>query len=232
MKKLPVIKNKLQNENYRILPVRDQLKAWRRANRQMSWGISREEFEGILPSPSITDDDRRDGFAGQILSYGFGDDGNGYSDAVLSGKMAWAYAKKRLGRKTWQCEYIDFDQEDHIRLRLNAHARPKGFYYTKFQPGDKFIRLTVNQVLKGIKKDTGCGPEGIQLLTVTHPHLARMMCQGKIPFMAFADYDVAPYGFYDFFDAMQMFCSRETLGLGIGNIDRNYPLFGIPTLRF
>jgi hypothetical protein len=35
-----------------------------------------------------------------------------------------------------------------------------------------------------------------------------------------------------FFDALQMFCSVDTLGLGIGNVDRNYPLFGIPTLRF
>jgi hypothetical protein len=54
----------------------------------------------------------------------------------------------------------------------------------------------------------------------------------KILFMAFADYDVASYGFNDFFDALQMFCSVDTLGLGIGNVDQNYPLFGIPTLRF
>jgi hypothetical protein len=29
-----------------------------------------------------------------------------------------------------------------------------------------------------------------------------------------------------------MFCSINTLGLGIGNVDRNYPQFGIPTIRF
>ena len=49
--------------------------------------------------------------------------------------------------------------------------------------------------------------------------------------MAIADYDVAPYGFNDFFDAAQMFCSSEVLGLGIGNVDGNYPLFGTPTMR-
>ena len=54
----------------------------------------------------------------------------------------------------------------------------------------------------------------------------------KTPFMAFADYDIAPYGYEDFFDAPQMFCSDGILGLGIGHVDRNYPLFGIPTLRF
>jgi hypothetical protein len=52
----------------------------------------------------------------------------------------------------------------------------------------------------------------------------------KIPLMVLADYDVAPYGFNDFFDALQIFCSLEVLGLGIGNVDRNYPLFGIPSL--
>ena len=51
------------------------------------------------------------------------------------------------------------------------------------------------------------------------------------PFMAFADYDVAPYGYYDFFDAVQMFVSNGVLGLGIGNVDRNYPFFGIPTMK-
>ena len=49
--------------------------------------------------------------------------------------------------------------------------------------------------------------------------------------MALADYDVAPYGFGDFFDSVQIFCSEEVLGLGIGNVDFNYPLFGIPTIR-
>ena len=58
------------------------------------------------------------------------------------------------------------------------------------------------------------------------------MNRRETPFMAFADYDLTPHGFSDFYDALQMFCSNDTLGLGIGNVDRNYPLFGIPTLRF
>lgn len=70
------------------------------------------------------------------------------------------------------------------------------------------------------------------MLAVTHPHLAVLMNERKIAFMAFADYEVAPYGYNDFFDAMQMFCSNNVLGLGIGNVDSNYPMFGIPTLRF
>ena len=38
-------------------------------------------------------------------------------------------------------------------------------------------------------------------------------------------------GVNDFFDAPQVFCSDNRLGLGIGNVERNYPLFGIPALR-
>jgi hypothetical protein len=50
--------------------------------------------------------------------------------------------------------------------------------------------------------------------------------------MSLADYEVAPRGVDDFFDAPQIFCCNNRLGLGIGNVERNYPLFGIPTLRF
>ncbi|MFC1533491.1 hypothetical protein ACFL7M_09035 [Thermodesulfobacteriota bacterium] len=54
----------------------------------------------------------------------------------------------------------------------------------------------------------------------------------KISLTALADHDVAPYGYKDFFDAAQIFCSNHVLGLDIGNVDQSYPLFGIPTLCF
>jgi hypothetical protein len=50
--------------------------------------------------------------------------------------------------------------------------------------------------------------------------------------MALADYDVAPHGFYDFFDVPQLFSSNRILGLGIGHVDQHYQGFGIPTIRF
>ncbi len=91
--------------------------------------------------------------------------------------------------------------------------------------------MTVSQARKSLTTDTGWGPEGFQFLAITHPHFADLMNDRKIPFMALADYDVAPYGYNDFYDAPQLFCSNDKLGLGIGNVDRNYPLFGIPILR-
>ncbi len=225
-------KSKSKKQTDLIVPISKQIKAWRRANRKMTWGILSVEFNRIEVPPKLTDDDRRDGFIGVILSYGFGDDGCGNSDSVLSGRLAWEYACKHKRSRTWQCEYIHFDKKDHFRLRPGAPPRPKGFYYSKFQPGNKHQVLTVSQLLKMLKGDTGCGPEGIQFLAITHTNFPDMMNTRKIPFMAFADYDVAPHGFNDFYDSMQMFCSQGILGLGIGNVDQNYPLYGIPTLRF
>lgn len=215
-----------------ILPIKEQKKAWRRADRKMGWGIDNEEFEMLETSLplNLTDDDRMNGFIGSALFYGFGDDGRGNSDAVLSGKCAWDYALRR--RKTWQCEYVNFNRPQDIRLRPEAPTRPQGFYLAKVTSGERFLKLTVTQVRKKLLIDTGWGPEGFQFLSITHPHFADLMNERKIPFMALADYDVAPHGFDDFYDAPQLFCSNSKLGLGIGNVDRNYPLFGIPALRF
>ena len=226
------LKTKPKEQSDLILPVHNQIEHWRKANRKMAWGIKEDEFDRIGDPPKITEKDIKDGFISIILSYGFGEDGFGNADPVLSGKMAWEFAQKRRKKKAWKCEHFDFDNPDHIRLRPEAPSRPKGFYYAKFQTGERYMNLKVSQLLKRLNGDTGCGAEGIQLLTVTHTHFADMMNERKISFMVFADYDIAPYGHNDFFDAMQMFCSNGILGLGIGNIDFNYPFFGIPTLRF
>jgi hypothetical protein len=223
---------KSQDQDRTILPVAQQIDAWKKANEKMSWSIRNHEFSCIKAPPKITNKDRYDGFIDIILSYGFGDDGQGDADSVLSGKVAWEYACKYGKAKTWQCEYIHFEKSDYFRLRPNAPPRPKGFYFSKIQTGEKYQHLKVSQLRKRLDKDTCFGPEGIQLLTVTHSHFQNLMNERKVPFMAFGDYDVAPHGFSDFYDSLQMFCSQGILGLGIGNVDYNYPLFGIPTLRF
>jgi len=221
-----------KNEGNSTLPLTEQIKAWRVANQKMGWGISPEEFDIDEILPGLSDDDRMNGFIGKCLFYGFGDDGIGNADAVVSGQLAWEYACKLRKRKTWQCEYVDFNKPQDIRLRPGAPVRPRGFYWAMLHPGERYINLTVSQLRKKLNTSTGCGPEGFQLLAVTHTHFADLMTARKMPFMALADYDVAPYGFNDFYDAPQIFCSNHILGLGIGNVDRNYPLFGIPTLGF
>jgi hypothetical protein len=218
-------------DNQLILSFKDQIKLWKKANRKMKWGISEDEFNRLREPVQLSKEDRQEGFIGSLLCYGFGDDGSAHSDAVLSGKLAWDYVIQKWNVKVWQCEYIDFGKPEHIRLRPNAPKRPKGFYSVLFKPGNHLVINTAAQFRKRAGNTTGCGPEGIQLLVITHPHFARLMNQRKMSFMTFADYDVAPHGFYDFYDAVQMFCSQGTLGLGIGNIDRNYPLFGISEIR-
>jgi hypothetical protein len=226
-------KNRPQGRGDPILPLPEQVSAWQRANRKMNWGIHGDEFEKLaaLPLPPLTDADRLEGFIGTVLFYGFGDDGRGHADVVLSAKLAWNYVAKYRKGKTWQCEYVDFEKPEDIRLRPGAPARPKGFYFARLQLGEKYVNMTASQLRKNLGHQTGCGPEGFQLLTVTHPHIADRMSERRLPFMVLADYDVAPYGYNDFYDAPQLFCSNNILGLGIGNVDRNYPLFGIPTLR-
>jgi len=225
------LKNSPTGQGAVILPIKEQINAWRRASSKMGWGIDNNELEVLkkLFLPHLTDNDRNQGVSGSVLFYGFGDDGQGNSDAVLSGKLAWEYAIQR--RNTWRCEYVDFNRPQDIRLRPEAPVRPKGFYYAMIRAEEKSKSMTVSQVRKTLTTDTGWGPEGFQFLAITHPHFADLMNERKIPFMALADYDVAPYGYNDFFDAPQLFCSNSKLGLGIGNVDRNYPLFGIPTLR-
>jgi hypothetical protein len=227
------LKRTPQKRGVSILLMDEQIKAWRWADQKMGWEIDFSDFDDpSVPSlPPLTDSDRMNGFIGTVLFYGFGEDGRGNSDAVMSGKLAWDYACKNRRGKTWHCEYVDFNRSQDIRLRPDATVRPKGFYFAKVNTGERFKAMTITQLRKKLTIDTGWGPEGFQFLAITHPHFADLMNERKIPFMALADYDVAPYGYDDFYDAPQLFCSNNKLGLGIGNVDRNYPLFGIPTLQ-
>ena len=89
-----------KNPQRGILPLDKQVKAWRKANRKMNWGIGHVEFEAIGLEPALSPADHRDGFSGVILSYGFGDDGHGNSDTKLSSRCAWDFAVKRRKPKT------------------------------------------------------------------------------------------------------------------------------------
>ena len=198
--------------------------------KKMKWAIGEKEFGGLDSPFSLTDSDLEQGFVGTVLFYGFGDDGTGHADSVLSGKMAWDYACKRLKNKIWQSPHIAFDKSDSLRPRPGAPRRPKGFYFGKIRTGERFQRMTVSQVRKHFNSVTGCGPEGLQLLCITHTHIPDMMSERKMPFMILADYDVAPHGYNDFFDTLQIFSSNSILGLGIGNVEQNYPGFGIPSV--
>jgi len=216
-----------------VLSLEEQINAWYGVNQKMAWGIQDVEFEklGASLSPKLTNVDRVFGYIGVALFYGFGDDGQGNADSTLSGKLAWEYADKHRKKNTWQCGYIDFKKPENIRLRPGAAVRPKGFYFAKIQLGQKYLSVSVSQLRQSLKMETGWGPEGLQFLFITHFHFADLMDERKIPFMALADYDVTRQGFKDFLNVHQIFCSNKRIGLGIANMDHNYPPFGIPTLQ-
>ena len=199
----------------------------------MGWGIGQEEFDGIAQPPEITDQDRKDGFVGVGLFYGFGDDESGHADAVLSGSLAWDYAVRSRKRRggTWTCEYVRFDDPRFIRLRKDAFPRPKGFYFRKVQLGNKYHSVSVERVRNRLGNDAGFGPEGIQFLAITHSHYMKVMDGDKAPFMSLPDYDIAPHGFSDFYDAPFLLATGNTLGMGAGNVSRPYPKYGSGTLR-
>ncbi len=217
-----------------FLSLEEQIDGWYGANKKMAWGITDSEFAKLNAAllPGINDNDCDSGFNGVALFYGFGDDGLGNADSILSGKLAWEFVIKSGLNKTWQCGYINFCKPKDIRLRPGAPPRPKGFYTANLHLGQKYQMMSVSQVLRQLEIDTAWGPEGLQFLSITHCHIIKLMNEHKIPFMSLADYEVAPRCIDDFFDAPQIFCCDNRLGLGIGNVERNYPLFGVPTLRF
>ena len=49
----------------------------RNASKKMKWNIGEKEFKRIVASPSLTNSDLEQGFAGIVLFYGFGDDSTG-----------------------------------------------------------------------------------------------------------------------------------------------------------
>ena len=192
-----------------ILPLKAQSAAWRKADRRMKWGMPGEDFDRILSAPDLSVEERADGFIGHILCYGFGCSTDGASDAVLSGRLAWEYACNRRRGRVWQCEYAGFERPDDIRIRPEAPPRPRGFYHALFSPGVENQLKTVSGFRKQLRNGTGLGPEGFQLPGVTHPHLLDLMNERRFPFIALADYDIAPHGFNDFHESSQLFCSQN-----------------------
>ena len=98
-----------------ILPINQQIKAWHKANRKMAWGISIEEFDSIESPPLLTEEDQNNGFAGVVLFYGFGSDGCGQADSIMSANVCWEYARTYKKKNMWQCEYIDFERTETAR---------------------------------------------------------------------------------------------------------------------
>jgi len=207
-----------------------QIDAWQRANRRMQWNIPKDEFRSIPPAPILTDADLSKEFTRLVLFRGFGDDGRGYADTVLSGRLVWDLIRKEFDGRLWKCEDLDFERSGCVRLRPGARQRPKGFYWGKVHAGSRYQTFSASEFRRLARAEAAFSHEGFQMIGVTHPHLITKFGGPDLPSMSLADYDVAPYGFGDYFDVPQLFCMKGVLALGLGHVERNYPAFGIPTV--
>ena len=65
------LKSNPQSRNAIIFPMKEQVKAWRRANQKMGWGIDNNEFEMLAKSfpPPLADKVRMQGFIGYVLFF-------------------------------------------------------------------------------------------------------------------------------------------------------------------
>jgi hypothetical protein len=55
-----------------ILPIEEQIRAWRNSSKKMNWDIGEKKFNGLDTPPSLTDCDLEQGFVEIAFFYGFG----------------------------------------------------------------------------------------------------------------------------------------------------------------
>jgi hypothetical protein len=53
----------------------------------------------------------------------------------------------------------------------------------------------------------------------------------EVPFISLPDYDIAPHGSGDFYDAPFRLASGNTLCMDVGNVSQPHPRYGSGTLR-
>lgn len=211
----------------------DQISAWLDACNRGNFGISLPEFDAIPDPSELTYQDILDGFVGVGLFYGFGGEGD-HSDMVLSGKIAWEYAASQC--ETWKWDSVNFDDPRYLNPRDGVHPRPKGFYWKKIQLGHVYQSKSVREVRNDLPTiDWGMGPEGIQLLAITHPHYVEQMNGRDVPFIDLPDYVVAPGvdgDFYHYYTPHLSFARGDgRLRLGAGSVDNGGSQFGSGSLR-
>ena len=76
-------------------------------------------FSGVLEASlllPLTDHDRRQGFIGSALFYGFGEDGQGNSDAVLSGQLPCSSAAGRKLRTIFPKKFMYFKIDARFQI--------------------------------------------------------------------------------------------------------------------
>ncbi len=209
-----------------------QLKKWRELN---EW-IKKHFSKDAIAEASFSDIAGK--FEGQgprsLLFYGFGDNGAGQSDPLLTGHIFVTYLTGKYPNE--RSRYVDFYPpppdparfdfyRPKVKMRDGAAARPKGFYIKEVLEKDyaegigaTYAHLSPGDVRK--LSPWGWGPEGFQFLAVEEGYVDLLIGK-KVTMFTLGDYAIAPYGESDYYSTVFLGTSRNKLEIGVTNARDN-----------
>jgi hypothetical protein len=213
-----------------------QLKQWRDLNEWLKKSFAKEAipeeaFSGVQSKLKGL------GSASRIF-YGFGDNGQGQADPLLTGHVFLSYLTEKHPNE--RSRFVDFypsppdpSRFDYyrpkIKLREGAAPRPKGFYIKELLPKD--LEAGIGAAHKGrspadVRKLSpwGWGPEGFEFLALEEGYV-KLLLEKKVPFFVLSDYAVSPYGESDFSSTFFLGTDRGRLEIGVTNARDNIPKF-------
>jgi hypothetical protein len=218
-----------RSEEFQFPSPERQIELWKEANQRGNLGISKEEFASIPETPKLTEKDKVDGFVGTGLFYGFGTNGRGIADIILSGKISWEYIDK-FYRCSGVSDYIDF-RWSRMGLRPGAWSRPKGFFWKKVHLGQKYRKCARDDRKLLPEGDTGASFEALQLAGILIPEYIPQMNGKDKPFWDMIDYNIMPAPDSNIFRSLHLSTCCDGITLFRAPVDAEGDTYGAVVLR-
>jgi len=214
----------------------EQVRKWKGLNEWLSKAFAKEAISDSA-WPQIEAKAKGLGRESRIF-YGFGNDGQGNSDSLLTGHIFLTYLLKKFPYE--KSRFVDFYPpapdakrfefyQSKIKLREGAAPRPRGFYVKELLPKD--LEGGIGAAHKGrspaeIRKlSPWCfGPEGFQFLALEEPYVA-LLRERRVPFFVLADYAISPFGEGDHYSTIFFGSDRDRLDIGVTNARDNISKF-------
>ncbi len=218
------------------LSPKQQHEKWKEINVWLKKGFPKE----VISEETLQEGEARlNGLASQDrLFFGFGDDGQGNADPLLTGHIFVTYLIGKYPHEQWR--FVDFYPpppdpmrfdfyRPKIKMRDGAATRPKGFYVKQLLEKDYEGGVGTQHKASSpadVRKLSpwGWGPEGFEFLALEEAYV-KLLLDKKVPTFVLADYAVSPYGTPDFSSTILLGPSRGKLELGVTNVRDNIPKF-------
>ena len=215
---------------------KQQLEKWKTLN---EW-LKKEFPKEVIPDALFqAEEGRLSGLSTKDrLFFGFGDDGTGNADPIVSGHLFVTYLAKHYPHE--QSRFVDFYPAPPnpvsfdfyrpiIKLREGAAARPKGFYTKSLLEKDytdgigaEHKALSPADVRK--RSPWGWCFEGFQFLAIEEAY-TKLLLDQKVATFVLGDYAVSPYGTTDFSSTILLGHFRGKLEIGVTNTRDNIPKY-------